>query len=78
MTNNNQIWVSPAGHGDWKVHKPGAERAIRVIEDKQDAREVAREVAKNQGLEMVVQRRDGVIHEKNTYPRSRDKFPPRG
>jgi len=73
-----QIWVSPAGNGDWKVKQAGADRASRVVENKSEAENTARSIAKNQGLEMVVQRKDGVIHKKNTYPRSRDQFPPRG
>lgn len=78
MTKSKQIWVSPAGNGDWKVQKAGSDRASRIVENKSEAKDIARSIAKNQGLEMIVQRKDGVIHEKNTYPRSRDKCPPQG
>jgi hypothetical protein len=78
MAKGKQIWVSPAGDGDWKVKTEGNQKAYRVVENKAEAKDIARSVAKNQGLEMVVQQKDGVIHEKNTYPRGRDKCPPRG
>lgn len=78
MAKNNQIWVSPVNRGDWKIHKACGERASHIVENKSEAKEIARSIAKNQGLEMVVQRKDGVIHEKNTYPRERDKYPPKG
>lgn len=78
MSKNNQIWVSPLPNGDWKIKQPGNQKASRIAEKKIDAREIAIQIAKNQNLEMVIQRKDGVIQEKNTYPKSRDNFPPKG
>lgn len=75
---NKQIWVSP-DRGDWRVHKPGADRDSARTDTKTEALEIAESIARNQGLDTKVQRRDGTLSEEgNTYPRSRDKFPPRG
>lgn len=73
-----QIWVSPADDG-WRVHKPGAEKDSAHTNTKSEAMEVAERIAKNQNLDTKVQRLDGTISsEGNTYPRSRDNFPPKG
>jgi len=78
MANRKQVWVSPSNN-DWRVHRPGAERDIVHTDTKRDALNVAERIARNQGLDTKVQRRDGTISpEGNTYPRSRDDFPPRG
>lgn len=75
---NKQIWVSPDDDG-WRVHRPGASRDVIHTGTKAEAMNVAERVAKNQELDTKVQRLDGTISsEGNTYPRSRDKFPPRG
>lgn len=75
---NNQIWVSP-NQGDWRVHKPGLNRDLAHTENKAEAVEVAERIARNQGLDTKVQRQNGTLStEGNTYPRSRDKFPPQG
>lgn len=77
MPKSKQIWVSPDGD-DWRVHRPGAARSIKKTDTQQEAFEAAREVAKNQGAEVIVQGLDGKIKEKNSYPPPVDKFPPRG
>jgi hypothetical protein len=77
MSKTKQIWVSPSEDG-WRAHKPGATRSIANTGTKQEAYDAAREVAINQGLELIVQNKDGKIGVKNTYPKSRDNCPPRG
>ena len=75
---NNQIWVSP-NKGDWRVHRPGINRDSAHTDTKAEAVAVAERIARNQGLDTKVQRQNGTLsQEGNTYPRSRDKFPPRG
>lgn len=77
-TNNNQIWFSPDQDG-WRIHKPGSKRDIAHIDTKLEGLERMNQIARNQGLDTKVQRLDGTIStEGNTYPRSRDNFPPRG
>ena len=77
MTKNRQLWVSP-DEGDWRVHRPGAARAIKKVETQQEAFEIARQVAQNQGGEVIVQGLNGKIREKNSYGDPADKFPPKG
>lgn len=77
MTKGKQIWISPYDN-DWRVHKPGAGRSIKKTNTQQEAFEVARKVARNQGAEVIIQGRDGKIREKNSYSPPPDKFPPRG
>ena len=73
----DQIWVSPhKAERDWTAGKAEAER-MRHFETQAEARAYAIEVAKNQGLELIVQRRDGTVGEKNTYF-TPDHCPPRG
>jgi hypothetical protein len=77
-TNNNQIWLSPDQDG-WGIHKPGSKRDIAHIDTKLEGLERMNQIARNQGLDTKAQRLDGTIStEGNTYPRSRDNFPPRG
>lgn len=75
---NSQVWVSPADTG-WRVHRPGSQRDILHTETKTQAIQKAERVAKSFGFDTKVQRLDGTISpEGNTYPRGRDKFPPKG
>ena len=76
---SNQIWVSPNHSDGWRVHRPESSRDSAHAATKEEALDIAENIARNQGLDTKVQRRDGTISpEGNTYPRSRDKFPPRG
>ena len=63
-------------NGSWVVKQPENQRASKICNTQAEAREVARGIAKNQGLEMIVHGVDGKIREKNTY--RKDPFPPRG
>ena len=75
---SKQIWVSPADDG-WRIHKPGATKDSGHTETKAEALDIAERIARNQSLDTKVQRLDGTISsEGNTYPRSRDNFPPKG
>ena len=71
-----EIHVTKSQNGNWRVKQPDNQRASAICETQTKAREVARVIAKNQGLEMVVHGVDGRIREKNTY--RKDPFPPRG
>lgn len=74
MANRQQVWVSPSDH--WRrVHKSWAQRDIQTFNKKEDAVSKARDVAKNQDLELKIQRRDWAIHWWNSY--GGDPFPPR-
>lgn len=71
-----EIHVTKGQDGSWRVKQPDNQRASKICNTQAEAREVARGIAKNNGLEMVVHGVDGRIREKNTY--RKDPFPPRG
>ncbi|OGY92397.1 MAG: hypothetical protein A3H70_00415 [Candidatus Komeilibacteria bacterium RIFCSPLOWO2_02_FULL_48_11] len=68
----NQIFVSPNGE-DWKGKVVGNQRASVVCDTKAEAVERARDIAKNQGLELVVQNLDGTIT-KDEYVSKKQKL----
>ena len=67
--------VVPRGN-QWAVRKAGAERVTRRFDTQQEAIEVARGIARNQGGEVFIHGRDGRIRERDSY--GNDPFPPRG
>lgn len=73
MSKKNQH-VVPYGD-DWAVKGAGNSKATRVV-GTLVAFELAREIAKNQGSEMLIHGKDGQIRERNTY--GDDPFPPKG
>ena len=62
--------------GGWAVKGAGSSRATRVFKTQGEAIEAGRDIAKNQGSELLIHGRDGRIREKNTY--GRDHYPPKG
>jgi hypothetical protein len=68
MSKRRIYHVTPAGDGDWKVKERGAERAVRIVEDKSDALSLAKDLAKHANLgQVIVHGRDGVIQTEYTY-----------
>ena len=61
-----QIFVSP-DDGDWKIKVVGNQKSSGIYDKKAEAVEHAKEIAKNQRLELIVQNRDGVIGWRNSY-----------
>lgn len=64
--------------GQWKSKVEGKKRAFDVGGKKVEQAAAGRERAVREGVEHVIKKKDGTIGEKNTYPRSRDKNPPKG
>ena len=75
MAKKRNQHVVPAKDG-WAVKGAGSPKATKVFATQKEAIEKAREIAKNQGSELLIHRRDGRIREKNTY--GRDPYPPKG
>jgi hypothetical protein len=71
-----KIFVSPNGGDGWRVHRPGAARDIKHTATQTEAIGVAREVAINNSLELLIQGQNGQIRQKNSY--GNDPFPPKG
>ncbi len=68
--------VTPHPNGGWQVKGAGNERATVRTTTQTEAIAVARNIAINQGAEVVIHRPNGQIREKNSY--GNDPFPPRG
>ncbi len=67
--------VVPHKNG-WAVKGEGNERATSVHKTQQQAKNVAKEIARNQQSELVIHRSNGRIREKHSY--GNDPFPPKG
>lgn len=67
-------WV--VRHGDkWAVKGGGNERATKVTDTQKEAIDAAKEIAKNQKSELIIQGRDGKIRSKDSY--GNDPCPPK-
>ncbi|MCX4098032.1 DUF2188 domain-containing protein [Nocardia sp. alder85J] len=64
--------------GVWKNRPEGNNRASNTAGTKAEAQAKGREMAIERGVEHLIKGKDGEIQSKNTYPRSRDPFPPKG
>jgi uncharacterized protein DUF2188 len=69
------IWISPRPDG-WAVQRENSDRASHILPTKEEARSVGRDMARQDGVELIIQRKDGTIEERNSY--GQDPFPPRG
>lgn len=68
--------VVPHPHGGWQVKGEGNIRATVRTTTQRDAINIARNIAQNQGSELVIHRSNGQIRDKDSH--GRDPFPPRG
>lgn len=68
-------WVVPNGD-EWAVRGEGNQRATSIHRTQKDAINAAKEIAKNQKSEVIIQNQKGQIRERNTY--GDDPFPPKG
>ncbi|WP_110944964.1 DUF2188 domain-containing protein [Paenibacillus phocaensis] len=60
----------------WAVKPEGGNKPTKVTDTKQEAVKIGREIAKNQGTELVIHGKDGKIQSKDSH--GRDPYPPRG
>ncbi|MFH2101893.1 MAG: DUF2188 domain-containing protein [Chloroflexota bacterium] len=72
MSRRNQHVVTH--DGNWAVRGEGNKRVTRIVNTQQEAIDIAREIAKNQKVEVVIHRRDGTIRDKDSY--GHDPHPP--
>lgn len=60
--------VNPTNKGDWEVKEKGADRSVKVYEDKSAAIGRAKELAKKPQLgQVVIRNADGKIQTEYTY-----------
>ena len=77
MPKRKVVYVSPTGKSDWRVKTEGAQRALKNFENKADAIDFGRQVAKNADRgQLKIQKRDGTFQKEYTY--RKDPFPPEG
>jgi hypothetical protein len=76
MTKTRNQHVVPNGGGGWAVKGEKAERATAILPTKQEAVDRGREIARNQGSELVVHGKNGQIQNKDSH--GKDAFPPKG
>jgi hypothetical protein len=62
---NGNYFVSPHPDGGWQVKKANAQRALKRFETKAEAEKYAKQVANNQGTNVVRQKKDGKIQKKH-------------
>jgi uncharacterized protein YdaT len=62
--------------GQWAVRGAGNSKATRIFATQSEAISAAREIARNQGTDLVIHRTNGTIREKSSY--GSDPFPPKG
>ena len=67
--------VVPSG-GQWGVRGAGNSRVTSRHGTQAEAAAAAREIARNQGSEVLIHRPNGQIRERNSY--GNDPFPPKG
>lgn len=69
--------VTPRDEGEWAVKKSGAQKASEVFENKEDAVDKAKDLAKSNPCgQVIIHRKDGIIQTEHTY--GKDPYPPKG
>jgi len=59
----------------WAVKGEGNQKATKVTKTQKEAIEIAKEIAKNKGGEVVIHNKKGQIRDKDSY--GNDPYPPR-
>lgn len=75
MSSRRNQHVVPHQEG-WAVKGQGAKRATEVFDRKSDATARGREIASNQGTELLIHGSDGKIQSRDSH--GQDPFPPKG
>lgn len=65
MAGKNQH-VVPSSSG-WSVRGTGASRATRVFSTRREALDFARRIARNNGADLIVHKRDGFVSARTSY-----------
>ena len=75
MSGKNQH-VTPHPDGGWQIKGAGNQKVTVITDTKAEAVDRARDIAKNQGSELVIHGKDGKIQSKDSH--GNDPFPPKG
>ncbi len=74
MTKKNQHVVPTSGN-KWGVRGEGNSRLTKITNTQTEAIDIAREIARKEGSEVVIHRPDGRIRDKDSY--GNDPHPPK-
>jgi len=74
MPKKKNIWITPHKDG-WAVKREGSKRSTEVTKTKQEAEKIRRNLGKIDCVEVITQRKDGVIQSKDSY--GNDPNPPK-
>ncbi|MBQ8193734.1 MAG: DUF2188 domain-containing protein [Oscillospiraceae bacterium] len=74
MSKDQHVTYRP--DGNWQVKGEGNTKATAVTTTQKEAIKIARDIAINQGSEVVIHRVNGQIRDKNSY--GEDPYPPKG
>jgi hypothetical protein len=61
---------------DWSVKTENSQRAYKNVSTQKQAIEIGKNVATNNGSELIIHGKNGKIREKNSY--GNDNYPPKG
>jgi uncharacterized protein YdaT len=75
MAKKRNYHITKRGDGDWQVKREGASRASSRHPTQAEAAERARDLAREQHVEVVIHRPDGRIRDSDSY--GKDPNPPR-
>lgn len=68
--------VTPHPDGGWQVKGAGNSRATSRHDTQKEAIDAARDIARNQGTELIIHRPNGQIRDRDSH--GHDPYPPRG
>jgi len=75
MPKRRVVYVSPNKKKGWSVKGEGAQKALKNFDNKKDAIDFGRQVAKNADLgQLKIQKMDGTFQAEYTY--GQDPYPP--
>lgn len=69
------VWVTPRPDGNWNVRREGGKKPSRVVPTQAEANEIAKEIAKNNGVDRITQGRNHQIVSHDSY--GNDPCPPK-
>ncbi len=75
MSKGKNQWVVPHGK-DWAVRGEGNSKVTVITPTQGEAVQVARDIARNQQAELIIQNRHGQIRQKDSF--GNDPCPPNG
>ena len=74
MSKKGNIWIVPHKDG-WAVKREKAQRSIVVTPTKAEADKIGHQIGKNGGVNVITQRKDGVIQSHDSH--GNDPNPPK-